>query len=97
MISEASPDELDRIQNAQERELAIGASDRGSKGLREVRAALKRVDEDSFGLCANCEEEISAKRIAAVPWTPYCIACQEVADKDASEPWETESAFASAA
>ncbi|MEO5924254.1 MAG: TraR/DksA family transcriptional regulator [Bryobacteraceae bacterium] len=93
---EASPDELDRIQNAQERELAIGASDRGSKGLREVETALKRVGTDAFGVCANCGEEISAKRIAVVPWALYCITCQEAADNAAKEPWDSNT-FADAA
>jgi DnaK suppressor protein len=78
---EKSPDALDEVQNAAERELAIRNLDRESNLLRNVRAALRRIDEGEFGVCVHCEEEISPKRIAAVPWTPYCIACQEAADK----------------
>jgi DnaK suppressor protein len=84
---ETSPDELDRIQHAQERDFAIGALDRKSTRLREVRTALKRIDTDTFGICLNCEQEISTKRLAAVPWTELCIICQEAADNMAGNPW----------
>jgi len=49
-----------------------------------VRAALRRIDEGTFGVCLHCEEDISPKRLAAVPWTPFCIQCQEIADRNQS-------------
>ena len=73
---------MDEIQYASERDLAIGNVDRESKLLRNVRAALQRIHEHSFGTCVECESEISAKRLAAVPWAPCCIQCQETADRD---------------
>jgi len=82
---ETSADELDRIQLAQERDFAMGALNRESARLREIKAALQRIDRGTFGICQNCEEEISAKRLAAVPWTALCIVCQEAADRTASE------------
>lgn len=82
---EKSPDALDEVQNAAERELAIRNLDRESNLLRNVRAALRRIDEGAFGTCVHCEEEISPKRIAAVPWTPFCISCQEQHDKAQEE------------
>jgi DnaK suppressor protein len=88
---EKSPDALDEVQNAAERELAIRNLDRESNLLRNVRAALRRIDDGSFGVCVHCDEEISPKRVAAVPWTPYCIQCQEAADKaqeDGSESFD---------
>ena len=78
---EKSPDALDEVQHAAERELAIRNLDRESNLLRNVRGALRRIKEGSFGVCAHCEEEISPKRLAAVPWTAYCIQCQELADR----------------
>jgi DnaK suppressor protein len=78
---EKSPDALDEVQHATERELAIRSLDRDSNLLRSVRSALRRNDDGSFGVCLHCEEEISAKRLAAVPWTPFCIQCQEIADR----------------
>ncbi len=88
---EKSPDALDEVQNAAERELAIRNLDRESNLLRNVRAALRRVEDGSFGVCVHCDEDISPKRVAAVPWTPYCIACQEAADRaqeDGSESFD---------
>jgi DnaK suppressor protein len=79
---EKSPDALDEVQLASERELAIRTLDRESILLRSVRAALSRIDEGSFGVCLHCEEDISAKRLAAVPWTAFCIKCQEIADRN---------------
>lgn len=78
---EKSPDALDEVQHAAERELAIRNLDRESNLLRNVRAALRRMDEGMYGICVHCEEEISPKRLNAVPWTPFCIQCQEQADR----------------
>ena len=80
---ERSADPMDEIKSASERDLAIGNVDRESKLLRDVRAALRRQQEGSFGICIECESEISPKRLAAVPWAPRCIVCQEAADQDA--------------
>jgi DnaK suppressor protein len=82
---EKSADALDEVQHAAERELAIRNLDRESQLLRNVRGALRRIDEGSFGICVHCEEEISPKRLAAVPWTALCIQCQEQADRNREE------------
>jgi DnaK suppressor protein len=86
---EKSPDAIDEVQRAAERELAIRNLDRESNLLRNVRAALRRIDEGTFGICGHCEEEISPKRLAAVPWAPFCIRCQEAADRSEQEPVES--------
>ncbi len=86
---EKSADALDEVQHASERELAIRNLDRESNLLRNVRSALRRIEDGSFGTCLHCEEEISPKRIAAVPWAPYCIQCQEQADRRQSDGEET--------
>jgi len=79
---ERSADPMDEIQSASERDLAIGNVDRESTLLRNVREALRRHFEGSFGICVECESEISPKRLAAVPWAPRCLVCQEAADQD---------------
>jgi DnaK suppressor protein len=79
---EKSADALDEVQHASERELAIRNLDRESNLLRNVRLALRRIEDESFGICLHCEEEISPKRLAAVPWAPFCIQCQEQADRN---------------
>jgi len=78
---EKTPDALDEVQLAGERELAIRNLDRESNLLRNVRGALVRVADGSYGICMHCEEDIKPKRLDAVPWTKYCIRCQEAADR----------------
>ena len=79
---EKSADALDEVQHASERELAIRNLDRDSHLLRNVRVALRRMDEGFYGTCLHCEEAINPKRLDAVPWAGYCIRCQEIADRD---------------
>ena len=86
---EKTPDALDEVQLAGERELAIRNLDRESNLLRNVKGALARVADGSYGICLHCEEEIKPKRLDAVPWTKYCLRCQEAADR---HEFETESA-----
>ena len=86
---EKSPDALDEVQYATERELAIRSLDRDSNLLRNVRAALDRIEEGSFGVCLHCDADISPKRLAAVPSTAFCIVCQELADRSQYDGAET--------
>jgi DnaK suppressor protein len=79
---EKSADQIDEIQCASERDLTIGNADREFTLLRDVKAALQRIHDGSFGTCAECEWAISPKRLAAVPWAPRCIQCQNAADRD---------------
>ena len=84
LVIETSSDELDRVQNASDRDYAMGNLERTSNRLSEVRTALQRIDSGTFGICADCEANINLKRLAAVPWTSYCIVCQEAADREES-------------
>jgi DnaK suppressor protein len=85
IVIEKSPDALDEVQHAAERELAIRNLDRESQLLRNVRAALRRINEGAYGVCLHCEEDINPKRLNAVPWAPFCIQCQELADRSRDE------------
>src|ERR1700690_3857170 len=78
---EKTPDAIDEVQLAGERELAIRNLDRESLLLRNVKGALARMADGSYGVCMHCEEDIKIKRLDAVPWTKYCIKCQEAADR----------------
>ena len=77
---DSSPDELDRIQNAGEREYAMRTLERNTKLSNEIHAALGRMAEGTYGICMDCEEAIKPRRLAAVPWASLCIVCQEAAD-----------------
>ena len=80
---------MDEIQAATERYMAIRIVDGESILLRQVRAALQRVRDGSFGVCIGCESAINPKRLAAVPWTAHCIQCQEAADSNSRERTES--------
>jgi DnaK suppressor protein len=90
---EKTADAIDEVQLAGERELAIRNLDRGSGLLRKVRAALARMEDGSYGTCMHCDDEISPKRLKAVPWAPFCIRCQELADRHEIEAAETMDEF----
>ena len=94
---EKTPDALDEVQLAGERELAIRNLDRESNLLRNVKGALGRIADASYGICLHCEEEIKPKRLDAVPWTKFCIRCQELADRHEFETESLEELLANAA
>ena len=81
IVIEKSADQMDEIQYASERDLAICNVDRDSTLLRHVKAALERISQGSFGTCIECESEISPKRLIAVPWASRCIQCQDSVDR----------------
>jgi DnaK suppressor protein len=82
---ERSADQLDEIQAASQRALAVCNLDREFNHLRDAQAALRRIEEGSFGTCQECDEDIHPKRLAAVPWATFCIRCQEAADGSLEE------------
>ena len=45
--------------------------------VRRIEAALSRIEEGTFGVCAECSEEIPIRRLEALPWTDSCLHCQE--------------------
>jgi RNA polymerase-binding transcription factor len=67
---EKSADQMDEIQYASERDLAIRHVDRESTLLRQLKAALERIQDGSFGNWIDCDSKISPKRLAAVPMGP---------------------------
>lgn len=80
----STSEEMDRIQQTSERESAIDKMERNSSRMAEVRAALNRLEAGALGICTGCEEEINPRRLAAVPWARYCLACQEAEDRERS-------------
>ena len=85
LIVMAVPDELDEACHAAEREFAIRNLDHMSGLLKDVEAALRRIEEGTYGICLHCEGDIGRKRLEAVPWAAFCIRCQEAADRLCAE------------
>jgi DnaK suppressor protein len=79
---ERSTDQLEEIQAASERALAVCNLDREFKQLRNARTALRRIQEGSFGTCQECDDDIHPKRFSAVPWATFCLLCQEAVDNN---------------
>lgn len=75
-------DEVEHIHEMTNREMALHNKEKGSALLKEVREALSRLDEDTFGTCLECDEPISPKRLQAVPWAALCVSCQEREDRN---------------
>ena len=64
-----------------DRELDYTLEENSEHVLAEIDGALKRIDDGSYGVCTNCSNTIGEKRLQAVPWTPFCIDCQELQEK----------------
>jgi DnaK suppressor protein len=77
---ERSADALEEATYKSARELAVTGLNRESAVRRSVARALLRIRDGAFGACAHCGSEIAMRRLEAVPWTPFCIRCQEAAD-----------------
>ncbi len=60
----------------QQRDLAL--RDRNQEHLDQVEAALRRLDEGTFGACVRCGRPIAAERLEALPWAAHCIDCQRI-------------------
>jgi RNA polymerase-binding transcription factor len=74
-------DLADKAANSYTKEFLFGMTNTDRVLLNQIDVALKRINEDEYGVCANCEEEMQQKRLEAVPWAKHCINCQEKAEK----------------
>lgn len=70
-------DLADKAANSYTKEFLFGQTHNDRALLQLVDDALRRIKEESFGQCISCEQELQQKRLEAVPWTRYCINCQE--------------------
>ena len=70
-------DEGDLSQQHHEEWIFLNRNTIDMKLLREIADALHRIDQGAYGVCMECDEPISPKRLDAVPWARYCVACQE--------------------
>ena len=85
LVVKAVPDGLEEACNAGQRELAIRNLEYMSGLLEDVQAALRRIEDGTYGICLHCEGDIGRKRLEAVPWAAFCIRCQEAADRLCAE------------
>src|SRR5215467_4812033 len=79
---ENAPDSIDRVQRATERELTIRQIESDFNRLQNIRLALQRIDDGSYGTCLRCDGAISIKRLNILPWAAHCVKCQDIADRE---------------
>jgi len=75
--TEDTQDVADQAVASYEKEILFTRGTHENAQLRRIQQALARVEEGIYGVCQRCEAEIGAKRLEALPWTAYCLACQE--------------------
>lgn len=83
MADEAShfPDPTDRATQESDRTFELRIRDRERKLVNKIREALERLDEDSYGICEECGDEIGEGRLKARPVTTLCINCKMDAEE----------------
>ena len=74
-------DLADKAASAYSKELNFSLSDAERNLLMLIEEAFNRIKDGSYGTCTNCSAVIGEKRLQAVPWTPFCIDCQELQEK----------------
>ena len=77
LVIEHTGDDADQARYIAERDVAARSLDQMYDLLRLVENALDEIGTGTFGVCAQCGDDIPQKRLRAVPWSPYCISCQE--------------------
>ncbi len=75
--SDVPQDSGDQSTNTISKEFLFQQGSQRRGMVRRVEAALIRIKEGTFGVCAECGDDISIRRLEALPWTDSCIQCQE--------------------
>jgi len=78
---ESTQDIADKAVSSYTREFLYSLTDGERSTLLQIDDALNRIDDVTYGMCINCGQTIAEKRLTAVPWTPYCVDCQELSEK----------------
>jgi len=76
-----TPDITDMAVESYTQDFLFGKSAADRQALRNIDAALSRIGDGTYGFCENCDNEISAGRLQAVPWAAMCVKCQELLEK----------------
>ena len=79
--TEATQDPADKASNSYTKELLFSQSTNDRTILMQIDEALVRMDDDEYGICVNCGNEIQPKRLEALPWVRYCITCQDLFER----------------
>jgi len=75
MLDQTSVGRLSRMDSLQQQAMAEATERHRALELAHIEAALKRIEDDEYGYCQNCGEEIAEKRLAIDPAATHCIKC----------------------
>lgn len=75
------PDIGDMSSNSYHQEVLMNLSETQRSRVRDIDAALERMDKGVYGLCMRCEEEIPARRMEVRPFSRYCVDCKAEVEK----------------
>ncbi|RYC12030.1 TraR/DksA family transcriptional regulator [Ciceribacter ferrooxidans] len=75
LSEQKSPDFEDQATQAENDEVLEEFGQVGETELKAIDAALKRIEQGTFGICVTCGQPISEERLDAVPHTPFCQDC----------------------
>ncbi len=70
------PDISDEASRTYTRQVILNLGEKEREELKLVELALAKISEETYGICDACEEKIPKGRLEAVPYTRYCVACQ---------------------
>jgi len=87
-------DIFDRVELVQEEDVAFALLGMKNETVRRIEDALACLDAGSFGVCADCDQEIAESRLEAVPFATRCRDCQADIERHDSVPARYESSFA---
>jgi DnaK suppressor protein len=73
----ANPDQLDLAQAYRSKERRSALLKQSRQQLEQVEAALRRLDEGTYGICVSCGAPIAPSRLKVLPQAPLCVKCQE--------------------
>ena len=76
-----TPDPVDLAVRNYSKNVMLAVSENESRQLTLIDEALLRIDDDEYGACQNCENQINPKRLAAIPWARYCLDCQQLLEQ----------------
>ncbi len=68
---------LSRMDALQGQAMALAIEERRKIEIQRINAALERIENDDYGYCISCDEEIAIKRLELDPAAPTCISCAE--------------------
>ena len=76
-----TPDPVDLAVRNYSKNVMLAVSENESRQLTLIDEALLRIDDDEYGACQNCDDQINPKRLAAIPWARYCLECQQLLEQ----------------